>query len=95
MLNLNYRKLQGYKLPKRNPYPSIDKVTIPVKHTQTYSQQSLIGNQGDGVDRSDPELYPDIVELSCNVANSAPSPGPGTDAARDHIRRIRENKQLT
>jgi hypothetical protein len=85
----------GKELAKRNPYPSVA-VTPPVRASHTFSQQSLIGNQGDGVDRSNPRLYPDITVLgSTKVAHTKPEPGPGTKEQQDHIRRMRENKQLT
>ena len=85
----------GKELPKRNPYPSVA-VTRPVRASHTFSQQSIVGNQGDGVDRSNPQLYPDITVLSStNVAHKTPEPGPGTKDQQDHIRRMRENKQLT
>lgn len=79
----------GKELPKRNPYPT---VTRPVQASHTFSQQSLIGNQGDSVDR---RLYPDAHVLPAKVAHAEPEPGPGSEAQRQHIARMRASKQLT
>ena len=67
----------GKELPKRNPYPSVT-MTRPVRASHTFTQQSIVGNQGDGVDRSNSRLYPDIHVLPSNVAHTTPEPGPGT-----------------
>ena len=80
----------GKELPKR---PSVA-VTPSKRASHTFSQQSIVGNQGDGVDRSNARLYPDITVLgSTKVANKTPEAG--TKDQQDHIRKLRDSKQLT
>ena len=84
----------GKALPGRNPYPTVT-ATRPVRASHTFSQQSIVGNQGDGVDRSNSRLYPDIHVLPSKVAHTTPEAGPGTKDQQEHIRKMRETKQLT
>jgi hypothetical protein len=84
----------GKELPKRNPYPTVSE-TAKQRYSHGYMQSQIVGLQGDGVNRNDPRLNPDIHVLPTKVAHAEPEPGPGTAAQREHIRRMRENKQIT
>jgi hypothetical protein len=76
---------------KRNPYPTVNE-TAKQRYSHGYTQSQIVGLQGDIAKRN---ATPDAHVLPTKVAHAEPEPGPGTAAQREHIRRMRENKQLT
>ena len=76
------------QLPKRNPYPTVNE-TGKQRFSHGYTQSQIVGLQGTGVNLKDPRLNPEIHVLPTKVAHAEPEPGPGTDAQREHIRRMR------